>query len=200
MAIQDSFNQLLGTAAAGVTSVAHISNQKKANIEAAASRVDQAKTNQKLGEYELQQNAEDIKKTEGEFNAATEKQNELQTDVNKAQEVYKKTQDLANYYDAEGERASFESKDATGRAKGELRKQAEESWDLRDKTRAQLKDKGYDISKAREALDNQIQVAKGKEFIFNQTKIQRAKLEYQSQLNAENLAKAEAKYKKLGGK
>lgn len=200
MGIQNSINSAFGSVAGAAAVAKHFKNQKEANIEAAAARVDQAKANQKLGEFELKQNAEDIKKAEGEFNTATEKQNELQTNVDKAQEAYRKTQDLANYYDAEGERANFESKDAKGRAKGELRKQAEESWDLRDKTRAQLRDKGYDISKAREALDNQIEVTKGKEFIFNQAKLQRAKLEYQSKLNAENLAKAQAKYKKVGGK
>lgn len=194
--LQSDFAKLATVAATG----SHLANQKEANIEAASARVDQANINKKLGEFDLQQNTEDIKKAQTDYNTAFKKQEELQGNLNKAQESYDTTQRLAYDYDDEGQRAIWESKDAKGRAKGELKKQAEESWNLRDETRAQLKEKGYDISKAREALDNQIQVAKGKEFIFNQAKLRREELLYKDKLNSEAITKAEARYKKVGGK
>ena len=199
--IQNSINSALSTTASIAAVNKHFRNQKEANLEAATSRLDQAKAIQKAGEFETQMHEETVKKAESEFNAATEKQNELQGNLNKAQESYNKTQKLAYDYDDQANMFLEDWRNEKNpRKKGIFREEFEKNQTLRDETRAQLKEKGYDISKAREALDNQIQVAKGKEFIFNQAKIRREELKAKNRLNSENTTKAMARYYTAGGK
>lgn len=92
MAIQDSFNQLLGTAAAGVTGVAHISNQKKVAVESAASNLAAAKNTQTLGKLDEVQQEGEVERAKEDFKIKQGQVEKLQNDIKGYKEFEVKSQ------------------------------------------------------------------------------------------------------------
>lgn len=81
MAIQDSFNQLLGTAAAGITGVAHLSNQKNIAVESAASNLAAAKNTQTLGKLDEVQQEGEVERAKENFMIKQGQVNKLNDDI-----------------------------------------------------------------------------------------------------------------------
>lgn len=181
--LQSDFAKLATVAATG----SHLANQKQANIESAANRVDIAKNTQKLGQFEEAQQNLATEKYQKEYEEAAKAFSDKEEEIKGFDETMKSQQAVMD--DA---RANYE-KTTSNKKKGEY----QQAFDTAQKS---FKETQFSKEKAEEALDNLKKNVTGAEYVYNQAKIQKAKLEYQSKLNAENVAKAEARYKKVGGK
>lgn len=178
----------------------HLANQKAANLAASQSIIAGLETEQKVNNLESTQ-------TENEFKTASEnlasKENMVKTaeeTLKEKQGIYNNTQNIANWYDEEGQRLYEESKLEKGRTKGNLREEAENMWNERNSLRETLKEKGYDISKAREALDNINQDRNAALDMKNRIETRRETLKLRGSELSSRLELERKKYKKLGGK